>query len=221
MNILAKTGIAIGILAAAYAVTVHKQLDSLMYYTVDEASEVTQIINTKMQPPYEGLDDLSDKYGFDLERYLSDDDLFGEIIQSRGYALLLDKSDRTLSLVHNGVHIDSWQVVLGHNPDDRKVLWKDGATPEGVYTLGTLVRDVGYHPPSGYITNYPNAKDKQFLRIIKDKGLVKPDHTSGIFRIHQYDPMGGSDGSASMSNTDFAELVDYELAATTPLFIVE
>jgi murein L,D-transpeptidase YafK len=73
-------------------------------------------------------------------------------------SLVLDKSERKLTLFNQGVEVQSYSVALGKNPVGAKTKRGDGRTPEGLYVIE------GRNPQSKYHLalriSYPNALDR-------------------------------------------------------------
>ncbi len=65
-------------------------------------------------------------------------------------SILIDKSDYTLSVLHNGTAIKTFDVVFGGNPADDKRMEGDGCTPEGLFRIRNL---------------YPHKKWSKFMWI--------------------------------------------------------
>lgn len=73
-------------------------------------------------------------------------------------SIVLDKSDRTLTMFSRGVKVKQYDVALGKNPVGDKTRRGDGRTPEGLYYIE------GRNPGSKYHLSlrisYPNAQDR-------------------------------------------------------------
>jgi murein L,D-transpeptidase YafK len=73
-------------------------------------------------------------------------------------SIVLDKSDRTLTMFSRGVQVKQYDVALGKNPVGDKVRRGDGRTPEGLYFIE------GRNPGSKYHLSlrisYPSADDR-------------------------------------------------------------
>ena len=73
-------------------------------------------------------------------------------------SIVLDKSDRTLTMFSRGVQVKQYDVALGKNPVGDKVRRGDGRTPEGLYYIE------GRNPGSKYHLSlrisYPSADDR-------------------------------------------------------------
>ncbi len=71
--------------------------------------------------------------------------------------VLIQKSERRLTLVNGGETVLCARIGLGRVPAGKKALAGDGRTPEGTYRI-CLVKAVGKYGRSLGI-NYPNASD--------------------------------------------------------------
>ena len=73
-------------------------------------------------------------------------------------SIVLDKSERTLTMYSRGVKVKEYDVALGKNPVGAKVRRGDGRTPEGLYYIN------GRNPGSKYHLSlrisYPNDQDR-------------------------------------------------------------
>jgi murein L,D-transpeptidase YafK len=72
--------------------------------------------------------------------------------------VVVDKSDRTLSLFRDGKLLKTYRVALGSAPVGPKRQRGDGRTPEGTYTIDFHKRDSAFHRAL-HIT-YPNREDR-------------------------------------------------------------
>ena len=74
-------------------------------------------------------------------------------------SMVLDKSDRKLTLFYRGEQVYQYDVALGKNPVGDKVRRGDGKTPEGLYFIE------GRNPQSKYHlslrVSYPTAEQRE------------------------------------------------------------
>lgn len=74
-------------------------------------------------------------------------------------SIVLDKSDRRLTMYHRGQAVKTYDVALGKNPVGAKLRRGDGRTPEGLYYIE------GRNPSSKYHlslrVSYPAESDRQ------------------------------------------------------------
>jgi murein L,D-transpeptidase YafK len=73
-------------------------------------------------------------------------------------SLVLDKSERQLTLFERGKVVQTYSVALGPNPVGAKVRRGDGRTPEGLYYIESRNPQSKYH--LGLRISYPNAVDR-------------------------------------------------------------
>ena len=122
--------------------------------------------------------------------------------------ILIDKSDRKLMLLHDGVVLKSFWIALGRNPEGAKTAAGDGRTPEGVYRIEGRTRDSWFH--RSLHISYPNNADRDRARTLG----VSP---GGSIRIHgtppNYGPTGPgermidwTDGCIAVTNADLDEI---------------
>ena len=81
------------------------------------------------------------------------------VASSRADFVLVDKSERSLSLLKNGKVIRSYRVALGRNPSGPKVMEGDGRTPEGQYRIDSRNAASGFY--RALHISYPNAADRE------------------------------------------------------------
>ena len=74
-------------------------------------------------------------------------------------SLVLDKSERRLTLYQRGRQVLVYDVALGKNPVGAKVKRGDGRTPEGLYYLEGRNPESKYH--LSLRVSYPNAADRE------------------------------------------------------------
>lgn len=70
-------------------------------------------------------------------------------------SMVLDKSDRKLTLFQQGVEVASYDVALGNNPVGDKERRGDGRTPEGLYFINGRNPESKYH--LALRISYPDA----------------------------------------------------------------
>ena len=90
-------------------------------------------------------------------------------------SILLDKSERRLTMFHQGREVASYEVALGRNPIGPKMRRGDGRTPEGLYFIEGRNSGSKYH--LSLRISYPAAKD----RAIATRRGVSP---GGDIMIH-------------------------------------
>ena len=74
-------------------------------------------------------------------------------------SIVLDKSDRTLTMYSRGVKVKQYDVALGKNPVGAKLRRGDGRTPEGMYYIQARNPGSKYH--LSLRISYPNDADRE------------------------------------------------------------
>jgi murein L,D-transpeptidase YafK len=103
--------------------------------------------------------------------------------------IVIDKSDRTLTLSVAGRVIRSYEIALGRDPIGHKQREGDGRTPEGIYRIDFRKPDSSFH--RALHISYPNAAD---VRAARERG-VSP---GGDIMIHGLPNGLGAIGSAHL-----------------------
>jgi murein L,D-transpeptidase YafK len=94
---------------------------------------------------------------------------------TRADLVVVDKSERRLTLFRRGRELRAYRVALGPSPDGHKRQAGDGKTPEGRYVIDWRNAKSSYH--RSLHVSYPNARDR---RDAKRRG-VDP---GGAIMIH-------------------------------------
>ncbi|WP_116131264.1 murein L,D-transpeptidase family protein [Tropicimonas sp. IMCC34043] len=76
--------------------------------------------------------------------------------------VLIDKSDRRMTLFSDGRPVKSYPVALGYAPRRAKMQEGDGRTPEGVYRIDRRNPKSAYHLSLGI--NYPLPEHRRLAR---------------------------------------------------------
>ena len=132
--------------------------------------------------------------------------------------IVVNKSNRILSIYKNGELDKTYSVGLGRNGSFDKLHAGDNATPEGKYRIIKKLSASRYH--KALLINYPSDHDrKQFIQA-KKRGLVPGKAgIGGLIEIHG----GGSDtmtyGCVSMENKHIDEVFNM-VKIGTPVTIV-
>lgn len=124
--------------------------------------------------------------------------------------VVVEKSKRTLTLLHDGRKIAVYRVALGRDPVGRKIMQGDNRTPEGLYFIDYRIRKSAYH--RALHLTYPNADD----RARADSLGVAP---GGDIMIHglgkKHDWMGGTqhlfdwtNGCIALTDAEIEEIWD-------------
>jgi len=132
--------------------------------------------------------------------------------------IIINKSERSLTVYKKGVAVRTYAVGLGRNGSVDKLYAGDNATPEGRYRIMRKVPDSRYH--KALLINYPNEEDRRQFLMARRKGLVPRQRgIGGLIEIHG----GGKDsmtyGCISLENKHIDEL--FAMVETgTPVTIV-
>ncbi len=109
--------------------------------------------------------------------------------------IVIDKSERSLTLFYRGQPLKTYEVALGRDPVGHKQQQGDGRTPEGRYTIDFRNRNSSFHR-SLHIT-YPSPAD---VRSARQRG-VSP---GGDIMIHGLPNGMGAVGPLHLA-TDWTE----------------
>lgn len=90
-------------------------------------------------------------------------------------SIVVDKSQRRLTLFYQGVEVQSYGVALGKNPVGAKRRRGDGRTPEGLYFIEGRNAQSKYH--LALRISYPNAVDRE-------RAALRGASTGGDIMIH-------------------------------------
>ena len=77
-------------------------------------------------------------------------------------SIVIDKSDRTLALMEDGVAVRTYAVALGFAPEGAKARQGDGRTPEGVFAVDRRNDASRFHLSLGLEYLYTSVKDDDF-----------------------------------------------------------
>jgi murein L,D-transpeptidase YafK len=83
---------------------------------------------------------------------------FAQTFATKADKVLVQKKDRTLTLLVNGKVLKTYKVALGENPIGPKTRQGDHKTPEGTYVLDRRNAASQYH--RALHISYPNAQDR-------------------------------------------------------------
>jgi murein L,D-transpeptidase YafK len=110
-----------------------------------------------------------------------------------GLQLVIDKSDRELTVVSGGAIVRRWPVGLGFDPVGDKAREGDGRTPEGRFRVARRLPDSQYY--KAWLLDYPLPEDAE--RGLAD-GLIDGATAESSRQAHaaggvppQYTPLGG------------------------------
>lgn len=130
--------------------------------------------------------------------------------------VIVDKSDRRLDLLEDGVVVASFPVALGGSPIGHKEREGDERTPEGSYVLD------GRNPNSRFYLSihisYPNAADTARARaagVSPGGDIMIHGYRSSWLRLLRYD---WTDGCIAVSNADM-DVIWATVPDGTPILI--
>ena len=132
--------------------------------------------------------------------------------------IVVNKSDRTLTIYKNGNPFRTYNIGLGRNGSSDKLYAGDNATPEGKYHIIRKLPKSRYH--KALLINYPSAEDRKHFLQAKKKGLVpQKAGIGGLIEIHG----GGKDsmtyGCISMEDEQIEEVFNI-VKIGTPVTII-
>ncbi len=76
----------------------------------------------------------------------------------------INKTERTMYLIHNGTVLHTYDIALGFAPVGHKQVEGDGRTPEGLYRINRRNPNSEYHLSLGI--SYPNEQDVAYADSI-------------------------------------------------------
>jgi len=137
--------------------------------------------------------------------------------QPKAQFLLLEKSERRLSLFHEGALLRSYTVALGANPIGHKQHEGDERTPEGVYFIDFKNPDSRFH--RSLKISYPNRRDAaRAARMGMDPGGLIMIHGLGTRFLWRHPTDDWTDGCIAVTNEEIEEIWDL-VEEFTPILI--
>ncbi len=124
--------------------------------------------------------------------------------------ILIEKSERKLSLLKNGKVIKIYKISLGREPIGPKVQQGDGKTPEGKYFIDAKNSKSHYH--RSLHLSYPNESDRaQAQKLgVSPGGMIMihglPNGLSGFGVTHQW--VDWTDGCIAVTDEEIEEIDD-------------
>jgi murein L,D-transpeptidase YafK len=122
--------------------------------------------------------------------------------------IVVDKSDRRLSLYRGNHLLKTYQIALGPNAVGPKEREGDGRTPEGVYIIDAKKRDSAFH--RALHVSYPNATDitRARARHVSPGGAIfvhgLPNGSGAIGKAHVL--RDWTAGCIALTNEEIEEL---------------
>ena len=117
--------------------------------------------------------------------------------------VVLDKSDRLLTLYSKGKPIGYYRVALGGAPEGHKLAEGDGRTPEGLYTIDRRNPRSSFYLSIGI--SYPNTADqtRAWAAGLEPGGNI---FIHGQPNGHRDQPGDWTDGCIAVSNEEIREI---------------
>ncbi|MFZ2054860.1 MAG: L,D-transpeptidase [Candidatus Aminicenantales bacterium] len=133
-------------------------------------------------------------------------------------AILVNKLERTLTLLKRGRAVAVYEIGLGKYGLTHKLFAGDEATPEGRYRVVKKNANSRYH--KAFLIDYPNEEDRRRFSLAKKKGLIPARAAiGGLIEIHG----GGNDfltnGCVGVENSVMNKIFP-EVAVGTPVTII-
>ncbi len=122
--------------------------------------------------------------------------------------IIVDKSERRLILLREGVMIASYAIALGRNPIGDKLREGDGRTPEGVYRIDLRNGRSAFY--RSLRISYPNEADRAqaaALRVSPGGAIMihgLPNGRGWIGRAHRRDDW--TEGCIAVTNREMDEI---------------
>lgn len=140
---------------------------------------------------------------------------------TRADRVVVDKSERTLTIYRGSDPLKSYKVALGREPQGPKRQEGDGRTPEGRYVIDFHKRDSSFH--RALHISYPNASDTVQARArgvspggdIMIHGL--PNGLGAMGRLHL--SRDWTEGCIAVTNPEIEELWS-AIPDGTPIIVV-
>ncbi len=221
--------------APASAIAIYRTVSTKIKYGDFNPAETTKKINREREQALAGPNamGLPTEYRHSpqaLKRYRQwVVDTIAQSKRSGGPALIIDKAAYEMTLYKNGEQVDMFNIELGFNPVDDKLIEGDGCTPEGRYSVN-MVKDKGQSAfCRALLIDYPKASDRREVSQLKADGRL-PDSAGpgGMVEIHgcgtgKKGKAGGKNwtlGCVALSDEDMDKLFAHKITAGTPVTIV-
>jgi murein L,D-transpeptidase YafK len=131
--------------------------------------------------------------------------------------IIIDKSQRILKLMKNGIIMKEYIIDLGFDPIGHKYFKGDGKTPEGLYFVSNKSTNSDFY--ISLQVSYPNKWDKRNARLFsKDAGNYIMIHGEPNLKNNTRNLKDWTNGCIALKNKDVKEV--YELVSiNTPIYI--
>ena len=123
-------------------------------------------------------------------------------------SIVLDKSERRLTMFHQGREVRAYDVALGKNPVGPKTRRGDGRTPEGLYYIEGRNPESKYH--LSLRISYPAVKDQENAarRRVSPGGDIMihglPTAFSNVGALHRQQDW--TEGCVAVTNEEIEEI---------------
>lgn len=122
-----------------------------------------------------------------------------------GYAMIVNKLDRSLTLYKGGKPQRTYSVGIGFNGSKDKLHAGDNATPEGRYRVARKIPKSRYY--KALLIDYPNDEDRRQFAAAKKKGLIPAGAgIGGLIEIHGGGREGMTYGCVALENKEMESL---------------
>jgi murein L,D-transpeptidase YafK len=124
--------------------------------------------------------------------------------------ILVDKSDRQMTLYQKGKVLRSYRIVLGGNPEGHKQQQGDSRTPEGRYTIDRKIPNSQF--TRGLGISYPNAEDRARAKArgVDPGGAIvihgSPDYIEPLYTVGGY--VDWTNGCVALPTAQMREVYD-------------
>jgi murein L,D-transpeptidase YafK len=124
--------------------------------------------------------------------------------------ILVDKSDRQMTLYAQGKVLKSYRIVLGGNPEGHKQQQGDSRTPEGRYTIDRKIPNSQF--TRGLGISYPNAQDRARAKArgVDPGGAIvihgSPDYIEPLYTVGGY--VDWTNGCVALPTAQMREVFD-------------
>ncbi|MEM4267438.1 MAG: L,D-transpeptidase family protein [Candidatus Woesearchaeota archaeon] len=161
----------------------------------------------------------------DLTKYLSwINEAMGYSLRTKQSAIIIDKSEYTLSLLKDGQVIRQYPLELGYDPIFDKQQEGDYRSPEGKYSI-LAKKDKGQTVfYKALLINYPNKSNLERFADLRKRGVIaKNTSIGGQIEIHgggsgkpgNYGGSNWTHGCFALSNEDIDDLFSLVDVGTT------
>ena len=121
--------------------------------------------------------------------------MFNTVASNEIDFIVVNKSERIISLFNNGYKLKSYSISLGFEPNGKKIKKGDGKTPEGLYFIEQKLENSSFY--LALKVSYPNPWDIR-------RALKLDYHPGGQIMIHGL-PNKGYDRNFHSSSFDWTQ----------------